>query len=419
MLTPFNNPIPAPTPGQEQALRALTFDANPPGPILHDFETLLDYVGEAGVAVSAREHRLKPQAVLALNERLSHPLPDLFKRPQQKSYPYVHGLYLVLRASGLSYTVQQGRTHHLRLDEAAMQSWDTLNPTEQYFTLFFAWLLRADEESIMGSGHRSPFTNLNRCHEFLNRMSGDALALPSYKEQEDLRYYPGFYNLALMDLFGLVSLEEGEPETGKGWRVARVQRHPFALPLLNFLTRLQLERFQSDDFWLEEDPTLKIEDVQEGFQLYFPAWRRTLAVPGVAFAPGLHVFKVSLGKVWRRMALPATLPLDDLAFSILGAFDFEDWEHLYQFTYQDAFGQVQHINHEYAEEPPFTKDVRIGDLPIRPGGRLTFVFDFGDWWEFDLALERIDPDDPETTEPVLMETHGNAPSQYPDYDEYE
>ena len=46
-------------------------------------------------------------------------------------------------------------------------------------------------------------------------------------------------------------------------------------------------------------------------------------------------------------------------------------------------------------------------------------FDFGDWWEFGLVLERIDPDDPETTEPVLMETHGNAPFQYPDYDDYE
>jgi hypothetical protein len=99
----------------------------------------------------------------------------------------------------------------------------------------------------MGPSHRSPFTNLYRCHSYLRHMSSDTQKLPAYKDQEELRYYPGLYNLA---------------------------------------------------------------------------------------------------------------------FSILDAFDFDDW------------------------------------------------------WTFDLVLERIDPDDTETSEPVLLATHGKAPSQYPDYDDY-
>jgi hypothetical protein len=39
------------------------------------------------------------------------------------------------------------------------------------------------------------------------------------------------------------------------------------------------------------------------------------------------------------------------------------------------------------------------------------VFDFGDWWEFDVTLERVDPD-MVIEEPVVLEKHGESPDQY-------
>jgi hypothetical protein len=43
--------------------------------------------------------------------------------------------------------------------------------------------------------------------------------------------------------------------------------------------------------------------------------------------------------------------------------------------------------------------------------KMTFVFDFGDWWEFGVTLERVDPD-MTIEKPVLLEAHGEPPSQY-------
>jgi hypothetical protein len=62
-------------------------------------------------------------------------------------------------------------------------------------------------------------------------------------------------------------------------------------------------------------------------------------------------------------------------------------------------------------EEPWTDQVLVGDVPLRIGQTMTYVFDFGDWWEFDVTLECIDPDRSIET-PVILEEHGEPPEQY-------
>jgi hypothetical protein len=61
--------------------------------------------------------------------------------------------------------------------------------------------------------------------------------------------------------------------------------------------------------------------------------------------------------------------------------------------------------------PPAT-EIRIGELPLKPGGKMTYLYDFGDRWEFDVTLERIDPPDPKIKKPAVVEKQGKAPKQY-------
>jgi hypothetical protein len=49
---------------------------------------------------------------------------------------------------------------------------------------------------------------------------------------------------------------------------------------------------------------------------------------------------------------------------------------------------------------------------------MTYIFDFGDWWEFRVQLEQIDPVDPQLKKPKLLESHGKAPEQYPDAEDW-
>lgn len=121
-------------------LRSQTITDETPGSILKDFHTVLDFLQGQEVSVSGVNQLIQLKFLPDLNQRLSHPT-DIhiqLKRPVQKSYPYIHGLYLVLRMVGITQIIPQGKTQILDVDETLLQSWNQLNPTEQYF-MDFTW----------------------------------------------------------------------------------------------------------------------------------------------------------------------------------------------------------------------------------------------------------------------------------------
>ena len=111
-----------------QILLEQVFDDDGPGTILHDFETILNFIGPDGVSVSVK-YKFLPQKLLPqLNARMKHPIAIDLKRPVQKSYPHINGLYLVLRASGMVWVEGLGSMQSMVLDNTVLQSWQTLNP---------------------------------------------------------------------------------------------------------------------------------------------------------------------------------------------------------------------------------------------------------------------------------------------------
>jgi hypothetical protein len=69
-------------------------------------------------------------------------------------------------------------------------------------------------------------------------------------------------------------------------------------------------------------------------------------------------------------------------------------------------------------EGPWADEVPVGDLPIRIGQSLTFLYDFGDRWRISVTLEDVDTD-MELDEPVILKFQGEPPEQYPDRNEEE
>jgi hypothetical protein len=253
-----------------------------PGTILQDFQTLLDFVGDEGIPVSGTHHLFPLKSLADLNECLREPIQLDLKRPQQKSYPPINGLYLLLRASGLGQIVTQGKKHFLILNPELLQSWNTLNPTERYFTLLEAWLIRADEEML--GERRSPFNEGNKCIQYWPRIPDKGQKIRSYAEQQSLNYWPELHNLALMKLFGLLQVESGKPEAGKGWRVKTVKRSLFGDALMQVIVRAFIEHGMQ---WESEtNPTIPFGELQPALQPYFPEWQKTLAIPNHEFRSG-------------------------------------------------------------------------------------------------------------------------------------
>lgn len=401
------------TPEQAHLLRDTTIDARSPGPILHDFDALLTYCKENKLTLTAG-HQLPLRALPEINARLAHPVELGLKRPQQKAYPHIHGLYLALRASGLTRVDDSGKNPVLIVDETVYQTWSKLNPTEQYGTLLEAWLLLGRSEIL---GERGRFLldlladNFQPLTGFFRKIPGNGLPVAGDKRAADsLKYWPGVSGLGLADLFGLVRIERCPPEPGQGWCIDRIHRTPFGDALL---TALYVGFFAElgNILALDDAQKLPFGALRSVLQPYFPEWKNTLSLPDWNFREGMHIFKVALGPVWSRIAVGAKQPLDTLALAILDAVDFDD-DHLYRFTYRTQFGFDLHINHPYLEEGAFTSEVRVGDVPLRVGQTMIYLFDFGDHWLFDVTLEKVDPAMAVAPSRIL-EKHGDPPEQYP------
>lgn len=396
----------------ERLLRKLTIDEDGPGTILRDFDAFLAFIGERDMSVTPM-HQLRRRMLPEINERLARPIQMGLKRPLQKSYPHINGLYLLVRASGLTCVEGTASKPVLVVDDTVYRAWQGLNHAERYCTLLEAWLLRGHPEIIGERGYgwsRTPNT-FGELPGFFLRIPDAGLPVAGHKEVEDsIRYFPGLHNLALLELFGLIVIHAGPPEPGKGWIIERINRTPLGDALVAVLHA---------GFFGDVDNVLALESenkvpfgvLQPTLQPYFPEWQNNLYMPEWAFREGTHVFKVTLWEgLWRRIAIPAGETLDELASTILDSVEFYH-DHLYTFEYQNRFGVTERINHSYMDEGPFTSDVLVGDTPLRIGQAMTFIYDFGDWWRFEVALERVDPGMP-LKKPVVLEAEGTPPDQY-------
>ncbi|PZS22680.1 MAG: plasmid pRiA4b ORF-3 family protein, partial [Pseudonocardiales bacterium] len=65
---------------------------------------------------------------------------------------------------------------------------------------------------------------------------------------------------------------------------------------------------------------------------------------------------------------------------------------------------------------PESSEIRLDRLRLKPGQRIAYLFDFGDEWRVRLTLRQITAADGQGY-PRLLDSVGEAPPQYPDYDE--
>lgn len=425
-----SKPAYQPTPEQIESFTALDVGQHSPGTILHDFGVILDIVGNKGMPVSASSHFFPLNQLETINRSLAHPIELSSKRPVQKSFPHINGLYLLLRASGLSFIGSDGKKPILRLDSQAMDSWRGLNPTERYFELLKTWWVRATEEILGERGERDFFC---LAIPFIDQILKAGVL--TYQKPEDaglLRYYPSHHHLGLMELFGLLEIRLMPPALAKGWLPAEIRLTEWGKVLLLSYIQFGNGFLPGPDGLMIVSPYL-LEPEYEGvfsqwsriLRAYIPAWRREFSITPAAFLPGPHVFRVSLESAcWRRIALPGQTSFEEFASAILESVDFDE-DHLYEFRYKDRFGRSVEIVHADMDGYPgtFADEVKIGDIPLYPGMSMLFRFDFGDDWKFDILVEQVNAQ-LEIEQPALLDLGGEAPRQYPyeeepDWDEEE
>jgi hypothetical protein len=386
-----------------------------PGTIVADFEALMDFIA-GGVRSTGKYHLLPMARLNELDELMTTPLRPKLQRPQQRSFPHLNGLYLLLRATQIGVTDGQGKTKgKLILDPFMCQQWTQLNPTEKYCNLLEAWFGLSSWASLglkdtgwykkMGMDVRSVW---------------QAVPSEGRRFSENEQVSRGFLysqerstTLALLELFGLITVERGAPVVGQGWTVAKINHTRFGDEVLTAIfaeiVRSCLDRDDDD-----EQADLDFGAFQPALQSIFPQWINNLKFPEPEFRDGIYYFKVSLGRPWRRIAIAAENSLEELADCIIRAFDF-DGDHLYEFQLPQPDGTILTAAHPNIQDADLqTDEFAIGHLTLVEGQSIPFVYDFGANWKFTVKLEEVKPPDPEITRPIIVESHGEAPAEYDD-----
>jgi hypothetical protein len=137
---------------------------------------------------------------------------------------------------------------------------------------------------------------------------------------------------------------------------------------------------------------------------------------------GVFLFKISGGRgggFSRTIALRSEQTLDDLHLAIQNAIDW-DADHLYSFFMNGKSGD-QHYAFSCPfdkESPPFADEAVIGALGLMPKHKFLYLFDYGDCHEFAVEVVGIlARREKGVRYPRVLESHGEAPQQYPDWDE--
>lgn len=106
---------------------------------------------------------------------------------------------------------------------------------------------------------------------------------------------------------------------------------------------------------------------------------------------------------WRRVLVPASATLGVLHEIIQVAFAWDN-DHLHAFTVGRRQYGDPYFDAEYDEDK-----VTIGEVFDRGRKAISYVYDFGDSWQHDIALEQVAEPDPAISYPVCVDGRGDAP----------
>jgi hypothetical protein len=115
---------------------------------------------------------------------------------------------------------------------------------------------------------------------------------------------------------------------------------------------------------------------------------------------------VSKPPVWRGVPVPATMRLDHLHTVIQAAMGWTD-THMYEFT----AGGVDYGPRDPELDLVDERKARVGDLISQPRDRMRYTYDFGDYWQHDVVVEKVLPAEAGVRYPRCVAGKGRRPPE--------
>ena len=429
---------------------------------INDFAVFCDFIDEKKPVLSKRRAALGKNDLFEINSLLYYKKEVTAPNYQQESYPVIDLIFNLVLLGKLYVKVADSKGNVYLTGTERKDEFDSLNIYEKYAFLLETFWTWYDIEEIMcwgmGINHieqviqtfavSTPGEELEK-GAFSQRIDYDVIFsslsiiihyftyfgfcsyVPIIEVDKKITRYDDSIKVVFPTEFGVnickVLLDQNIADWNILWlKHILMEDEKEIVPGIPYQSKLSFiaifaskgEKLKAEKFYKERKKAGFIP-LYKFLQPIFPtgALNKTVTTVINKVVKGSYVFKVSLGRgVWRKIALSYKHTLEDLHNAVQEAFDFDN-DHLYSF-FMDAKRYSKHAYHlPMSDEGPLVDGVTIGELELYEGQKILYFFDYGNSWEFEVQLLKINKDEIPPREPKVIEAKGEAPRQYEYYDD--
>ena len=391
-------------------------------PLLQDFEAFIKYIEEEKPTLSPRLGVLGKNDSFKLNSALNYRKSVTAPNYLQEYYLIIDLMFSLAIESRLLLVVNDVKGKAFLSMSPRIESFFKLNNFEKYvFLLETYWSKYVFDEKF------NTWIGVLELYSLLKLIASGKNGECILKEVNTHKLYAGSASfLHHLHYFGLCRLELIEGAKGKYEDTVKA-----VIPTdLGIIICIQLLN-EGMSFWNIEDSRLFLEFCgikikNNNKQKLFPIIADTFPdnivqqtiedeVETVIDRSGVYTFKVNLSKsIWRKIRMSYENTFEELHLAIQEAFNFDN-DHLYEFY---IGGNRRTAKMIFTGNPysGIEDDIAIGEAAIYKGQKIKYIFDFGDYWEFDIIVTNIDKNIPIPVKPEIIESKGEAPEQYPEWE---
>ena len=205
----------------EEILTQIFCDETMPGTIIEDTNTLINFLKSNELIINSNSSTLPGQCLEDINNALSKTIKLDFKRRTMHSYPNITGIYWLLRTLRLISFEKVKNKKRVTIEQDSLERWLKLSSTDQYWTLLTSWLSRGCVETINANERsRGP----DAIQEFYTVIAYVMMDFGEFLTHRLNR--TNLSTLSLLEMFGLVTVEDDKPHPGKGWNIENAELTP-------------------------------------------------------------------------------------------------------------------------------------------------------------------------------------------------
>lgn len=393
---------------------------NTPTTLLKEFDDFINYIRSNEVTVGKNTRFISYMHLNKINRLMENPETEVREKSTQLSYPKIN-LFSNLALYGKLIKTQRGKSKLVLITTNKLDRYNELTCEEKYIFLLKTMLVECDFEKLQYQTY--DWLRIEPIDDMIKQLSKYKPNVAMVNEKINIHSTMLLY----LSYFGVVELirdkesEDKEKGSEKFMRIIRIKSitiTEFGAAIIKIISKgIEITKWNKYHYYggIEND-----EMFYKKFKKLFNdnCLEKDLIDDEIELIEGNYIFKVSLSRnVWRKIEISSYDTLHDLHNVIQQAFEFDN-DHLYAFFMDNKrFSKNRYIS-PYAEEGPYANEIKIEELSLEKNQEFMYLFDYGDEWIFNVKLTEIkEKGNIILMKPEIIESKGDAPNQYPSYDD--